>query len=241
MSPGRALALACAAAALSSCAAPSFIKEVGGIEYYSGSAGFFSPDGRLPYGGNDAALRREIAEGGGVIFETFTQPGISPGMPPEERVTTLTRIGRSLSYRASEYGGSMAGTVVFSGRGLDKWSYDLVPESGSYLTGTGEVKAGELTAKKKLEQPGRPMLIREKLRRVSREEYSRMLGACCTNPDSAATASFGLRLCAAQLTVSRRECSFRVASTRLQNPRLRDESGLCNRLIEGMKPLPGTE
>lgn len=175
MSPGRSLALAFAAAALSSCAAPSFIRGVGGVEHYSGSAAFFSPDGRLPYGGSDAALRREITEGGGLIVETFTQPGISPGMPPEERVTTLTRIGRSLSYSASEYGGSLVGKVVFSGRGLDKWEYDLVPEKGSYLTGTGEVKAGELTTEKKLEQPGRPMLIREKLKRVSREEYSRAI------------------------------------------------------------------
>ncbi|HBE87783.1 MAG TPA: hypothetical protein DDW67_01385 [Elusimicrobia bacterium] len=171
MRPGRTLALACAAALLSSCAAPAFIKGVGGVAYYHGDTRFFSPDGRLPYGGSDSALKREIVDGGGMIIETFTQPGVSPGMPPEERTTTLTRIGRSLSYSVSEYGSPLRGTVVFSGRGLDKWTYDLVLENGGYLTGTGRIKNGSLVTEKKLDQPGRPMLVREDLKRVSREIY----------------------------------------------------------------------
>lgn len=171
MKPSRALPLACAAALLSACAAPSFIRGVGGVEHYHGYTRFFSPDGRLPYGGSDSALKREIVEGGGMIIETFTQPGVSPGMPPEEHITTLTRIGRSLSYSASEYGGALSGTVTFSGRDLDKWKYDLRPEDGGYLTGGGEIKNGKLITEKNLDQPGRPMLVRDELKRVSRESY----------------------------------------------------------------------
>lgn len=173
MNAGLALVFACAAAQLCACAAPGFIKNAGRVEHYFGETRFFSPDGRLPYGGGDSALKREIVEGGGMIIETFTQPGVSPGMPPEERVTTLTRIGRSLSYSVSEYGGALSGTVTFSDLDLDKWEYDLRPEGGGYLTGAGGIKNGELVAEKKLDQPGRPMLVREKLEPVSREEYSR--------------------------------------------------------------------
>lgn len=173
MRTAGALSLACAAVLLAACAAPSFIKGVGGIEHYHGRTRFFSPDGRLPYGSSESALKREIIEGGGMIIETYTQPGVSPGMPLEERVTTLTRIGRSLAYSVSEYGGALDGTVVFSGRGLDKWTYDLVPEGGGYLTGTGEITNGALVTKKRLDQPARPMLVRDELERVSREEYYR--------------------------------------------------------------------
>ncbi|HOI42366.1 MAG TPA: hypothetical protein PK523_05415 [Elusimicrobiales bacterium] len=173
MSPARALSLACAAALLSACAAPAFIKDVAGTGYYHGETRFFSPDGRLPYGGADSALKREVLDGGGMIIETFTQPGVSPGMPPEERITTLTRIGRSLSYSVSGYGSALSGTVTFSGRTLDKWKYDLRPEGGGYLTGEGEIKDGVLLTEKKLDQPGRPMLVREELKKVSRESYFR--------------------------------------------------------------------
>lgn len=167
------LVLACAGAMLSSCAAPAFIKGAGGIEHFHGRTRFLSPDGRLPYGGSESALKREIVDGGGMIIETFTQPGVSPGMPPEERITTLTRIGRSLIYSVSEYGGTLSGTVTFTGRGLDKWTYDLVPEGGGYLTGTGEIKNGILVTEKRLDQPVRPMLIRDELKKVSRENYYR--------------------------------------------------------------------
>lgn len=170
-SSSRPLLLACAAALFTGCAAPAFIKGVGGLEYYHGRTRFASPDGRLPYGGSDSALKREIVEGGGMIIETFTQPGISPGMPPEERVTTLTRIGRSLSYSVSEYGGAVSGTVTFSDRGLDKWRYDLTVGGEGYLTGYGEIKGDALLTEKKLEQPGRPMLVRDELKKVSRKHY----------------------------------------------------------------------
>ncbi|KAF0126046.1 MAG: hypothetical protein FD189_1401 [Elusimicrobia bacterium] len=175
MKTAGALHLACAAVLLSACAAPSFIKGTGGVEYYGGTTGFFSPDGRLPYGSSDSAVKREVAEGGGMIIETFTQPGVSPGMPPEEHITTLTRIGRSLSYSVSEYGSELSGTVTFSGRGLDKWTYDLALEGRGYLTGTGEIKGDALVTEKKLDQPGRPMLIRDSLKKVSRESYSRQV------------------------------------------------------------------
>lgn len=165
------LSLACAAALLASCAAPAFISGVGGIEYYSGSTRFFSPDGRLPYGGSDSAVKREIVDGGGMIIETFTQPGVSPGMSPEEHITTLTRIGRSLAYSVSEYGSSLSGTVTFSGRGLDKWTYDLTLEGGGHITGTGEIKGDALITEKNLTRTGRPMLIRDELKRVSRKIY----------------------------------------------------------------------
>jgi hypothetical protein len=175
MRSAAALLLACAATLFSGCAGPSFIKGAGGVEHYHGSTRFFSPDGRLPYGGSDSALKREIVEGGGMIIETFTQPGVSPGMPPEERITTLTRIGRSLSYSVSEYGSALNGTVTFSGRGLDKWTYDLALEGGGYLTGAGAIKGGVLTTEKKLDQPGRPMLVRDELKKVSRESYYRQV------------------------------------------------------------------
>jgi hypothetical protein len=175
MRTAAALSLPFAAALLTACAAPSFIKDVGGIEYYHGSTRFFSPDGRLPYGGSDSALKRETIDGGGMIIETFTQPGVSPGMPIEEHITTLTRIGRSLSYSVSGYGSALSGTVTFSGRGLDKWTYDLALEGRDYLTGTGEIKDDTLITEKKLDQPGRPMLVRGSLKKVSRESYYRQV------------------------------------------------------------------
>lgn len=175
MKTGRGISLACAAALLAACAAPSFIKGAGRVEHYYGTTRFFSPDGRLPYGSSDSALQREIVEGGGMIIETFTQPGVSPSMPPEEHITTLTRIGRSLSYDVSEYGGGLRGTITFSDSGLDKWTYDLTLEGGGYVSGSGEIKDGGLSTEKKLDQAGRPMSVKDDLKKVSRENYYRQL------------------------------------------------------------------
>ena len=113
-----------------------------------------------------------MLEGVEVIeVEDSAFPDFEDSMPPEERVTTLTRIGRSLSYSVSEYGGAVSGTVTFSDRGLDKWRYDLTVGGEGYLTGYGEIKGDALLTEKKLEQPGRPMLVRDELKKVSRKHY----------------------------------------------------------------------
>jgi len=159
------------AAALSACAGAAALKAAGGTSYYYGQVSFFSPDGKLPYGKTDSAVKREVLESGARIIETVTQPGSGHSMRPKEYVTELKRLKKTLVYSASDAGGTFTGTLTFKDRELKAWTYDIKLKTGGEIKGFGALSADGIKTEKQLSGPGRPMLIKEDLKTVSDREY----------------------------------------------------------------------
>lgn len=162
-----------AAAALSACAAAVTLKAPGGVYYYYGAVDHFSPDGKLPYGNTEAAVKREVLDGGARIIETVTQPGSSPSMPPEEYVAELKRRKKTLVYDVSAAGAAFSGTVTFKDPGLKAWTYDIKLKSGGMLKGSGRLTPEGIKTEKRFSGGDRPMLFKESLKPVSEREYTR--------------------------------------------------------------------
>lgn len=159
------------ATALSACAGTIAIKAAGGAAYYYGEVSYFSPDGRLPYGKSESAVKREILDGGARIIETVTQPGNSPSMPARTIVTELKRIRKTLAYSAADEGGTFSGKVTFKDAGLKTWTYDIKLKDGGAVKGSGKLTAEGISTEKQL-TGGRPMSIKEDLKTVSEEQYT---------------------------------------------------------------------
>lgn len=159
------------ATALSACAGTVVIKAAGGAAYYYGEVAFFSPDGRLPYGKTEAAVKREVLDGGARIIETVTQPGNSPSMPPKTIVTELRRRGKKLVYAASDAGGTFTGTVTFKDAALTSWTYNIKLKAGGTVKGSGKLTAEGILTDKQL-TGGRPMTVKEDLKTASEEQYT---------------------------------------------------------------------
>lgn len=161
-----------AAAALCACAGAVTLKAAGGTAYYFGPVELLSPDGRLPYGKTEAALKREILDGGARIIETVTQPGAAPGVPARETVTELRRLKKKLAYSVSDAKGSFSGTVTFKDPELKSWTYNIKLAKGGDIKGSGSVSEAGIKTEKQL-AGGRPMLVRENLKAVTEAEYLR--------------------------------------------------------------------
>ena len=159
------------AAALSACAGAAALKAAGGSAYYYGQVSSFSPDGRMPYGNADSAVKREILDDGAHIIETVTQPGPSPSMRPKEIVTELKRRGKTLVYDASDAGGTLAGAVTFQDPELKTWAYNIKLKAGGTIKGTGKLSPEGIKTEKLLSGGGRPMSVKEDLKAVSEREY----------------------------------------------------------------------
>lgn len=163
---GLALAAGCAASPR-----PTAPAAADGTAWYFGPSSYFSPDGRIPYGGTESAVRREISGGGALIVETVTQPGHSPSMPAMVSVARMSRRGGSLVYDAADDEKTFSGTVTFSSADLSSWTYDLELARGGTVTGSGSLSGGAIRTEKLLGLE-RPMLVREELKAVSEREYS---------------------------------------------------------------------
>jgi hypothetical protein len=159
------------AAALAACAGGVALKAAGGAAYYYGQVSFYSPDGKLPYGNTESAVKREILDGGARIIETVTQPGPSHSMSPEEIVTTLKRRKKTLVYDASDAGGTFTGAVVFKDPELKTWACDIKLKAGGIIKGSGKILPGGIQMEKQLSGYGRPMSVKEDLKAVSEAEY----------------------------------------------------------------------
>lgn len=160
-----------AAAALSACAGTVVIKAPGGAAYYCGEVAFFSPDGRLPYGKTEAAVKREILDNGALIIETVTQPAPSPSMPPKTIVTELKRRKGKLVYDASDAAGTFTGTLTFRDAELKSWTYNIRLKAGGTVKGSGSLTAEGIKTAKQL-TGGRPMSVKEDLKTASEEQYT---------------------------------------------------------------------
>ena len=145
-------------------------KAEDGTAYYYGQASFFSPDGKLPYGNTDSAVRREISGGGSCITETVTQPGSAHSMRPKEIVTVLKRRKKTLVYDASDSGGTFSGAVAFKDPGLTAWTYNIKLKAGGAITGSGSLSPEGIKTEKQLAGV-RPMSVKEDLKTVSEKEY----------------------------------------------------------------------
>lgn len=159
------------AATFSACAGAEAPKTAGGTAYYYGQVSFFSPDGKMPYGNTDSAVKREILDDGAHIIETVTQPGHSHSMRPKEIVTELRRRGKTLIYDASGAGGTFAGTVTFQDPELKTWSYDIKLKAGGTIKGSGKLSPQGIKTEKQLSGDVRPMSVKEDLKTVSEREY----------------------------------------------------------------------
>ena len=159
------------AAALSACAGAVALKAAGGTAYYCGQVSFFSPDGKLPYGNTESAVKREILEGGARIIETVTQPGAGHSMRSKETVTVLKRRKKTLVYEVSDAGGTLTGVVTFKDSGLTKWTYDIKIKTGGAIKGSGGLSPDGIVSEKQLTGGGRPMLVREELKTVTEGRY----------------------------------------------------------------------
>jgi len=163
------------ATALSACAGTVAVKVTDGAAYYCGESSFFSPDGRLPYGSAETAVKREILSGGARIIETVTQPGHSPGMPAKTIVTELKRRGKRLVYDVSDAGGTFSGTITFKNGQLNSWTYDLKLKDGGTVKGSGSLTGEGIRTEKQL-TGGRPMLVKDDLKTASESKYNRTVG-----------------------------------------------------------------
>jgi hypothetical protein len=161
------------AAAAAACAGAVVLKVSDSEVFYYGQVAFFSPNGKLPYGETEAAVRRQVLENGARIVETVTQPGRSPGMRPVEIVTELKRRGRTLAYDASDAGATFTGTLTFKDAELKAWTYDIKLKAGGTIKGTGELTPAGIKTAKQLAGTGRAMLIREDLGVINAAEYKR--------------------------------------------------------------------
>lgn len=159
------------AATLSACAGAVELKAAGGSAYYYGQVSFFSPDGKMPYGNTDSAVKREILDDGAHMIETVTQPGPSPSMRPKEIITELKRRKKTLVYDASDAGGTFAGTVTFQDPQLKTWVYDIKLKAGGTIKGAGKLLTEGIKTEKQLSGGGRPMSVKEDLKAVSEREY----------------------------------------------------------------------
>lgn len=161
-----------AAAALCACAGAVTLKAADGTAYYFGKVEYFSPDGNLPYGKTESAVKREVLDGGARIIETVTQPGAAPGVPAKEIVTELKRLKKKLVYSAADAKGTFSGTVTFKDPELKSWTYNIKLAKGGDIKGSGSVSAEGIKTEKQLTE-GRPMLMKETLKTVSEAEYLR--------------------------------------------------------------------
>lgn len=165
------------AAALSACAGAVVLKAAGGTAYYCGQVSFFSPDGTLPYGNTDSALKREVLDGGARIIETVTQPGAGHSMRAVETVTELKRRKKTLVYDASAAGGTVTGTVTFKDAELKTWTYALKLKAGGTIKGSGILDAKGIKIEKQLSGGGRPMSVKEDLKTVPERRYTMSVNA----------------------------------------------------------------
>lgn len=149
------------------------------VSLYYGQSVFLSPDGRLPYNKTEAALKREVLEGGALVRETFTRPGAAPGVPPELVVVELRRRGESLVYEAK---GSFSGTATFASPRLKGWTLDLKAGAGGSMTGSGTASSSGYRVERRLSGVARPMLIKEELKAVTAEDYERRVRALRPRP-----------------------------------------------------------
>lgn len=161
-----------AAAALAACAGAVTLKAAAGTAYYYGQVSMFSPDGRLPYGKTDSAVKREVLDGGARIIETVTQPAASPGMRAKESVTELKRRKKTLVYDASDDKGTFSGTVSFKGPKLEDWTYDIKLAKGGTIKGHATLSEEGIKTEKQLSGVSRPMLVKEDLKPVSEQVYN---------------------------------------------------------------------
>ncbi len=161
---------------LAGCAGAPAARHAGGTAYYFGTVKYSSLDGRLPFGRNVAAAKREIASGGALILEAVTEPGRSPSMPAQTFTTRLIRRGETLVYDAADDEKTFSGTMTFSGPGLEAWTYDIKLAGGGALTGSGRLTAEGLSAVKTL-GGSQEVKITEELKAVSQAEYAREIAA----------------------------------------------------------------
>lgn len=161
------------AAAAAACAGAVVLKVADGEAFYYGQVSFFSPNGKLPYGEGESAVKREILENGSRIVETVTQPGRAPGMRAVEIVTVLKRRGKTLAYDASDAGATFSGRLIFKDASLKAWTYDIKLKEGGTITGTGELTPAGIKTSKLLSGTARPMLIKEDLGVIKPAEYAR--------------------------------------------------------------------
>jgi len=159
-----------AAAALSACAGTVGIKAPGGASYYYGEVVFFTPDGRLPYGKTESAVKREILDNGARILETVNQPAPSPSMPPKTIVTELKR-RKGLVYDASDPGRPFTGPPPLQAAERKDLSHNIKLKAGGTVKGSGSLTAEGIKTAKQL-TGGRPMSVKEDLKTVSEEQYT---------------------------------------------------------------------
>ena len=159
------------AAVLPSCAGNMVLRAADGAAYYYGQVSFFSPDGKLPYGNTDSAVKREVMDGGERIVETVTQPGPGHAMSPREFVTELKRRKKTLVYDVSDAGGTFTGSVTYKDSGLKAWTYDIKLKEGGTIKGSGWLTPEGVKTEKRLLGVARPMTVREDLKTVSEGEY----------------------------------------------------------------------
>lgn len=165
------LGLIILAAAAAACAGAVVLKVQNGEAFYYGQVSFFSPNGKLPYGETESAVKREVLENGARIVETVTQPGRAPGMRPVEIVTELKRRGKTLAYDAADAGGTFTGRLVFKDAELKAWTYDIKLKAGGTIKGTGELTPAGIKTAKQLAGTASPMLIKEDLGVIKAAEY----------------------------------------------------------------------
>ena len=152
--------------------------------WFLGQEARTSPDGRIPFGADPAAFRRDRLDGGARLVDTFTQPGRSPSSPASVSRTVLRRRGTSLVYDAAEDKDGFTGTYTFADERLAAWTCRLEGRDGATLAGRGEYDGQTLRSWCLLDRPGLAMLLSGTFQAVPEPEY-RARVACMDPPPGA--------------------------------------------------------
>jgi hypothetical protein len=145
-----------------------------GTSHFAGSIQVSSADGATPYGPPKAGLVERIVDASvGTITERVLDEG-------KIRVATLTRLGDTQVFEATDVDKSFTGTLTFTGQGWDLtgWTYALTMTDGSgRIEGTAVIDAAGIRTEKFFVSPdgARQVKITENLAPITEEEYQRQL------------------------------------------------------------------
>lgn len=168
----------CLLCAVSSDADSVRLEASDGASYFAGDSSRFSPDGRIPYGKSEVAVKREVLSNGTRLVETVTEAGAAPGVPPFVTVTDWRRREGTLQYDLDDPSGWSSGTMTFKDAKLSEWTVERRTEAGEKVTGVGRVTNAMLINEFQRQiSGGRIMLVKEELKVVSAARYELAVGS----------------------------------------------------------------
>lgn len=144
-------------------------------KYYYGEVSLSSADGKIPYGKSVSLIKRTVDPAKEVITEVVLQPPRNTQQKPKDINTTLTRIGSSNVFSATDDEHTFDGKLTFAGTdwNWENWTYDIKLLDGSKLNGSGLMDSIGIKTQKTFYKPDgtASVLLKEDLKSINSDEY----------------------------------------------------------------------